>query len=188
MKHDITDLLVAERQGDRAAFDALMPLVYPELRRIAHAQLAGHQRGSLLNTTALVNEAYLKLVDQTRVRAEDRAHFFALAARTMRQIVVDYARKRNTAKRGGDKQKISLDVVQVPLDQQPELVLAIDRALEGLESLNQRLATVFECRYFLGLTEQETAEVLDLALRTVQRDWMKSKAWLRTELGSSAPS
>ncbi len=185
MEHDITDLLVAERRGDRAAFDRMMPLVYPELRRIAHAQLAGHQRGALLNTTALVNEAYLKLVDQTRVKAEDRAHFFALSARTMRQIVVDYARKRNTAKRGGDKVKINLDVVQVPVEKQPEVVLAIDRALEQLSDLNQRLATVFECRYFLGMTEQETAEALNLALRTVQRDWMKSKAWLRTELGSA---
>lgn len=184
MKHDITDLLVAEREGDRAAFDKMMPLVYPELRRIAHAQLAGHQRGALLNTTVLVNEAYLKLVDQTRVKAEDRAHFFALAARTMRQIVVDYARRRNTQKRGGDKRKVNLDAVQVPVEEQPEVVLAIDGALEKLGDLNQRLATVFECRYFLGLSEEETADALDLALRTVQRDWMKSKAWLRTELSA----
>lgn len=179
---DITELLHAEREGDRAAFERLMPLVYPELRRIAHRQLAGHQRGAMLDTTALVHEVYLKLVDQTRVKAVDRAHFFALAARTMRHIVVDFARRRRSQKRGGGKPVLSFDRVQVPVDQQPDLVLAIDRALERLAELNERLARVFECRYFLGLSEQETAETLGLSLRTVQRDWGKSKAWLRNEL------
>ena len=180
---DITDLLIAERQGDRAAFDRLMPLVYPELRRIAHRQLSGHQRGALLDTTALVHEVYLKLVDQTRVKAVDRSHFFALAARTMRHIVVDYARRRKSLKRGGGDASVSLDRARASVDEQADLVLAVDRALGRLGELSERLARVFECRYFLGLSEAETAEALDLSLRTVQRDWGKSKAWLRTELG-----
>jgi len=185
METEITDLLVAQREGDREAFGRLVPLVYPELRRIARAQLAGHRRGALLDTTALVHEAYLKLVDQTRVRAGDRAHFFALAARTMRQIVVNFARRRGTEKRGGGAVTIDLDRVQVPAREQPEVVLAIHGALERLERLSPRLATVFECRYFLGLSERETTEALGLPLRTVQRDSMKSRAWLRAELSAS---
>ena len=160
-----------------------MPLVYPELKRIAHHQLAGHRRGALLDTTALVHEAYLTLVDQTRVQAVDRAHFFAIVARTMRQIIVGHARRRGARKRGGDKTLVNLDAVQIPVESQPELVLAVDRALERLEVLSQRLATVFECRYFLGMTEEEAANALNIGLRTVQRDWMKGKAWLRTQLG-----
>jgi len=179
---DITDLLIAERDGDRAAFERLMPLVYPELRRIAHRQLSGHQRGAMLDTTALVHEVYLKLVDQTRIKAVDRSHFFALAARAMRHIVVDFARRRGSQKRGGGEQRVTLDQARVPVENQPELVLAIDRALDRLAALNDRLARVFECRYFLGLSEPETAEALDIALRTVQRDWGKGKAWLRNEL------
>ena len=186
MRHDITDLLVAGREGDRETLEELMPLVYPELRRIAHRQLAGHQRGALLETTALVHEAYLRLVDQTRVRAADRAHFFALAARAMRQIIVDQARRRNAEKRGGGQRPVNLDVIQIPVEIQPELVLGIDRALEGLRTLNGRLATVFECRYFLGMTEREAADALDMGLRTVQRDWLKSKAWLRVQLEGPA--
>jgi RNA polymerase sigma factor (TIGR02999 family) len=181
---NITELLIAERDGDPAALERLMPLVYPELRRIAHRQLGGHQRGAVLDTTALVHEVYLKLVDQTRVKAIDRAHFFALAARAMRHIVVDFARRRQSQKRGGGEQRVNLDGVRVPVENQPELVLAVDRALERLAGLSPRLARVFECRYFLGLSEPETAEALDLALRTVQRDWGKSKAWLRSELGA----
>jgi RNA polymerase sigma factor (TIGR02999 family) len=181
---DITELLLAERDGDPDALERLMPLVYPELRRIAHRQLAGHQRGAMLGTTALVHEVYLKLVDQTRVKAVDRAHFFALAARTMRHIVVDFARRRGSQKRGGGERRVSLEGVRVPVDRQPELVLEIDRALDQLGELSPQLARVFECKYFLGLSEQETAEALTLSLRTVQRDWSKSKAWLRAELGS----
>ena len=179
---DITDLLLAERDGDGASFERLLPLVYPELRRIAHRQLAGHQRGALLDTTALVHEVYVKLVDQTRVRAVDRAHFFALAARTMRQVVVDFARRRGSQKRWGGQERVSLRRARVPIENQPELVLAIDRALERLGELNPRLARVFECRYFLDLSESETAEALARPVRTVQRDWRKAKAWLRTEL------
>lgn len=182
MRDDVTDLLIAYREGDREAFERLVPLVYQDLRRIAHRQLARHRPGSTLDTTALVHETYLKLVDQTRGSAVDRSHFFALSARAMRQIIVDYARRRHAAKRGGGKVPVTLDRVQVPVEEQAELVLAIDGALERLTALNERLTRVFECRFFVGLTEEETADALDLSLRTVQRDWMKSKAWLRTEL------
>ena len=179
---DVTDLLLAQGEGDETALRAMVPLVYPELRRIARAQLAGHQRGALLDTTALVHETYLKLVDQTRVGASDRAHFFSLAARTMRQIVVDHARRRYSAKRGGVARRVSLERVDIPVDEQPDLVMAIDWALRGLAEIDMRLATIFDCRYFLGLSEKETADVLGLGLRTVQRGWQKSKAWLRVEL------
>ena len=182
MTEDITDLLAAHREGARGAFDELVPLVYHELRVIARRQLARHRRGATLDTTALVHETYLKLVDQTRGSATDRAHFFALAARVMRQVMVDYARQRTAKKRGGGKIPLTLDRVQAPVAEQAEQVLAINTALERLTELNERLTRVFECRFFIGLSEQETAEALELSLRTVQRDWMKSKAWLRTEL------
>lgn len=184
MSDDITDLLVAYREGDREAFDDLVPLVYQELRRIAHRQLERHRRSGTLNTTALVHETYLKLVDQTRGTAEDKAHFLSLAARVMRQIIVDYARRRRAKKRGGGKVPIALDLIQVPVDEQAEALLAIDQALTRLHQLNERLTRVFECRFFVGLSEQETADALDLSLRTVQRDWMKSKTWLKEQLAS----
>jgi RNA polymerase sigma factor (TIGR02999 family) len=182
---EITRLLVARRQGDREAFEQLVPLVYEDLRQIARRQLARHRAHGTLNTTALVHEAYLKLVDQSRVEVNDRGHFFAIAARAMRQIIIDYARRRSAVKRGGGKVPVSLDKVQIAVDDQAEVLLTIDDALERLTSLNERLTRVFECRFFAGLTEQETAEALDLSLRTVQRDWMKGKAWLRRELSAT---
>lgn len=180
---EITELLVAHREGDRDAFEELMPLVYDDLRRIAHHQLARHRRQGTLNTTALVHEAYLKLVDQTRIEVADRDHFFAVAARAMRQIIVDFARKRTAAKRGGGKPSLSLDKVELGVAEQAEVLVAIDQALDKLSALNERLIRVFECRYFAGLSEEETARALAVSLRTVQRDWMKSKALLRQELG-----
>jgi len=181
---EITHLLIAHRDGDRQAFEQLVPLVYEDLRRIARRQLARHRVKGTLNTTALVHEAYLKLVDQTRVEINDRNHFFAIAARAMRQIIIDFARKRTAQKRGGGRQPISLDKVQIAVVEQAELLVAIDSALEKLSSLNKRLTRVFECRYFAGLSEKETAEALAMSLRTVQRDWMKGKAWLRRELAA----
>ena len=182
---EITRLLVAHREGDQRAFEQLVPLVYDDLRRIARRQLARHRANGTLNTTALVHEAYLKMVDQSRVEVNDRGHFFAIAARAMRQIIIDYARKRSAAKRGGGRVPVSLDKVQIAVDDQAEMLLTIDEALSRLTALNERLTRVFECRFFAGLTEQETAEALDLSLRTVQRDWMKGKAWLRRELTAS---
>ncbi len=181
---EITNLLVAHREGDRDAFEQLVPLVYDDLRRIARRQLARHRVRGTLNTTALVHEAYLKMVDQSRVEVNDRNHFFAIAARAMRQIIIDYARKRTAQKRGGGLTPISLDKVQVAVADQAEMLLAIDGALAKLSSLNERLTRVFECRYFAGLTDQETADALSMSLRTVQRDWMKGKAWLRRELAA----
>ncbi|MDX1644486.1 MAG: ECF-type sigma factor [Thermoanaerobaculia bacterium] len=179
----ITELLIAHREGDPDAFEQLVPLVYEDLRKIAHRQLARHRRQDTLNTTALVHEAYLKLVDQTRIEVEDRDHFFAIAARAMRQIIIDFARKRTAAKRGGGKRPLSLDSVELSIAEQAEMLVAIDQALHKLSTLNERLIRVFECRYFAGLSEEETARALAVSVRTVQRDWMKGKALLRQELG-----
>jgi RNA polymerase sigma factor (TIGR02999 family) len=184
---EITRLLVAHRQGDDEAFEKLVPLVYADLRRIARQQLAHLRPGNTLDTTALVHEAYLKLVDQTLVELADRRHFFAIAARSMRDLLVDEARRRGARKRGGGVSPVSLDRVELGVDEQVEVVLAIDHALVKLGDLNERLIRVFECRFFAGFSEEETAQALDLPLRTVQRDWMKSKAWLRRELGATPP-
>lgn len=180
---EITRLLLACRRGEEGAFDELVPLVYQDLRRIARQQLARLRPGNTLDTTALVHEAYLKLVDQNRVELADRRHFFAIAARSMRDILVDEARRRSARKRGGAQSPIALDRIELGVDEQVDVLLAIDTALVRLGELNERLIRVFECRFFAGYTEEETALSLDLPLRTVQRDWMKSKAWLRRELG-----
>lgn len=184
---EITQLLIAHREGDPAAFEQLVPLVYDELRRIAHFQLVRLRPGKTLDTTALVHEAYIHMVDQSRVVVNDRRHFFGIAARAMRQILVDYARRKSAAKRGGGIPPVSLTDVQVGAPAQADLLLAINEALEKLNSLNERLTRVFECRYFAGLSAEETAEALDMSLRTVQRDWSKSKAWLRRELAPPVP-
>jgi RNA polymerase sigma factor (TIGR02999 family) len=181
---EITELLIAYRDGDREAFERLIPLVYEDLRRIARRQLAQGRPGRTLDTTALVHETYISLAQGSGLEINDRGHFFAIAARAMRQVIIDYARQRAALKRGGGRPPISLDLVQIPVDAQADVVLAIDDALRRLTDLNERLTRVFECRFFAGLSEQETAEALDLSLRTVQRDWMKSKAWLRRELAA----
>jgi RNA polymerase sigma factor (TIGR02999 family) len=180
---EITRLLQRHHQGDRAAFDRMVPMVYERLRIIARGQLArAGRRHQTLDTTALVQEAYLQLVDVQAVDWQDRAHFFAICARAMRRILVDYARHRQAAKRGGGVVDLTLQPDLVAADSQSELVLAIDRALDDLESFNERLARVVECRYFAGMTEEETAQALDTSLRTVQRDWMRARAWLAQAL------
>lgn len=179
---EITRLLQAHHAGDRESFDQLVPLVYDRLRRIARGQLARGGRGRTLDTTSLVHEAYVQLVDETGVDWQDRGHFYAISARAMRRIVVDYARQRTAQKRGGGKPDLTLEPGLIGVEQQAELVLAVDQALERLADFNERLARVVECRYFAGMTEQETAEALDSSLRTVQRDWLRAKAWLRKEL------
>jgi RNA polymerase sigma factor (TIGR02999 family) len=181
---EITQLLVAYREGDSEAFKSLVPLVYEDLKRIAHQQLNRLRPGQTLDTTALVHEAYLNMVDQARVQVSDRNHFYAISARAMRQILVDYARRKSAAKRGSGIAPIPLDKVQIGEAKQAELILALDQALERLSDLDGRLAQVFDCRYFAGLTPQETADALDISVRTVQRDWSKSKAWLRREMSS----
>ncbi len=179
---EITDLLLAHRRGDPDAFDQLVPLVYEDLRRIARGQLARNRPGATLNTTALVHETYLRLVDQTRIEIKDRGHFYAIAAQSMRRFIIDHVRRNSAAKRGEGKVAISLDEVQVGFADQAEWLLVLDNALDNLSSVNVRLTRVFECRFFAGLTEKETADALELPLRTVQRDWQKGKAWLRREL------
>lgn len=181
-QRDITGLLVAWRAGDGSAFDRLFPLVYDELRRIAHRQLARERGDHTLGTTALVHEAYLKLVDQTRAQLTDRAHFFAVASRAMRRILVDYARRHRALKRGGVAGAVSLDDSALIAAERADTLVALDEALTRLAEVDERISRVVECRFFGGLTEEETAEALQITARTVRRDWVKAKGWLHREL------
>jgi RNA polymerase sigma factor (TIGR02999 family) len=184
MRHsiEVTRLLLALREDDPDAWDDLVPLVYDELRRIAHNHLRKQREGHTLNTTALVHEAFLKLTDSESLDYRDRAHFFAVSARAMRQILVDHARKRATGRRGGDRQVLPLDEQEVAMEERAEELLALDEALTRLGQLNERLCRVVEYRFFGGLTEQETAQVLGVTDRTVRRDWTKARLWLYAEL------
>ena len=180
----ITDLLLAWREGNRAALDELLPLVYSELRRMAHRYVRGEHPGATLNTSGLVNELYLRLVDSSRVQWRDRAHFFAVSAQLMRRILVDAARTRHSHKREG---------VRIPLEDALNFyekrsgdLVALDDALNALATRDERKARVVELRFFGGLTAQETAEVLDLSEETVLRDWRLAKSWLLRELTSHA--
>jgi RNA polymerase sigma factor (TIGR02999 family) len=175
----ITQALLQCRQGDQSAFPKLMELLYDELRRLAHRQLRRDRPGQTLNTTGLVHEAYLKLVDHTQIAWQDRAHFFAVTARAMRQIIVDHARKRATTRHGGDMLRVELDRTAVGVTHQAEMLLALDEALHRLAAVDTRLIQVVECRFFAGYSERETAAALNTSLRTVQRDWKRAKAWLR---------
>lgn len=175
-------MLLAWREGDDAAFAELVPLVESELRRIARRHLARERPGHTLQTTALVNEAYLRLIDQTRVRWQNRAHFFAIAAQAMRRILVSMARARCAEKRGGALVPLPLDeVAEVAIDRAAEIV-ALDEALQDLGALDPRRARVVELRYFGGLSVEETAEALDISPETVMRDWKRARAWLAAEL------
>jgi RNA polymerase sigma factor (TIGR02999 family) len=183
----VTELLLEwDRLGERESLERLLPLVYDELHRIAHRHLRLERTGHTLGTTALVHEAYLRLVDQTRVRWADRTHFFAVAARVMRRVLVDYARRYRAAKRGGNARAVDLDVADVPLEERSEALIALDEALERLAELNPRLSRVVECRFFGGMTEEETAEALGVTARTVRRDWVKARGWLSRELQGAA--
>jgi len=176
--HEVTQLLVDWSNGDQAALDRLMPLVDQELHRLAHHYMRQEKPGHTLQTTALVNEAYLKLVDQRQMHWKNRTHFFALSAQLMRRILVDHARKRKYAKRGGDAQKITLDEAMVVSRQPGRDLVALDQALEELAALDPRKGKVVELKFFGGLTAEETAEVLDVSPLTVKRDWKMAKAWL----------
>ena len=188
-EHAIARALAEHRAGAPDAMDQLAPLVYGELMRMAHRQLGLEGQGHTLSTTALVHEAYLRLVDQTRAGWADRAHFFAIAARTMRRILVDHARRPKALRRGGARgQEVSvesleaIDPAALAVDERADVLLALDEVLERLARLDERQARVVECRFFAGLTEAETAEVLGVTARTVTRDWVKARAWLRLEL------
>ena len=182
--HEVTQLLVAWSEGDLAARDQLMPLVYDELRRLAHRYM-GRERGNhTLQTSALVNEAYLRLIDQRNVRWQNRAHFFGIAAQMMRRILVDYARKRGFAKRGSDVRPIPLEEATIVSPERAAEVVALDDALKSLAELDQRKSQIIELRFFGGLSIEETAEVLSVSPGTVMRDWTFAKAWLRREMTS----
>ena len=185
--HSVTDLLSRSRDGHADALNQLMPLVYDELRAIAHRQLRLERAHHTLSTTAVVNEAYLRLIDQRRVDWRDRAHFFGVAAQFMRRVLVDYARRRGAKKRDGARDAITLDEALVAVDEQGDMLVALDEALARLAALDPRLARVVELRFFGGLTEAETAEVLGVSQRTVRYDWVKAKGWLFREL-VDAPS
>lgn len=183
---EITTLLLAWGSGDRAALDQLMPLVHDELRRMAHRYLGRERAGHTLQSAALVNEAYLKLIGERQMDWQNRAHFFAVAARVMRQILVDYARTRNRDRRGGGAQRVSLeDALAVASEQSAELV-ALDDALHGLAAFDERKSKVAELRFFGGLSVEETAEVLQVSPVTVMREWRLAKAWLYRELSREA--
>ena len=179
-----TDLLLRAGAGDRTAVESVFPLVYDELRRLAHRHLSREPGGRTLGTTELVHEAYLRLIDQTRVQWTGRAHFMAIAATAMRRILVDRARARRSIKRGGALAPVALDTVDLATEERAELLVALDEALERLHELDERQARVVECRFFGGMTEGETAEAVAAGLRTVKRDWAKAKSWLYRELFS----
>lgn len=181
-RHDITDLLLQAGAGDHAVLDCVFPLVYDELRRLAHRQLQREPSGHTLNTTALVHEAYLRLVDQTRGAWRDRAHFLGIAAVAMRRILVDHARRHRSAKRGGALRRVPIENVELATEERAELLLSLDEALTRLAALDARQARVVECRFFGGMTEEETAEALGIGLRTVKRDWAKARSWLYQEI------
>ncbi|MDQ3136846.1 MAG: sigma-70 family RNA polymerase sigma factor [Gemmatimonadota bacterium] len=181
-QRDITALLADWQRGDAGAVDRILPLVYDELRRIAHRQLRVERPGHTLSTTALVHEAYIKLVDQTRAQWADRGHFLAVAAGAMRRILVDYARRDQAAKRGGGQHPVTFDDALSLTEDRADTLVAVDEALTRLAALDERLSRVVECRFFGGLTEEETATALQVTARTVRRDWVKAKGWLYQEL------
>jgi RNA polymerase sigma factor (TIGR02999 family) len=180
---EITQLLVAWKQGSAQAPDRLFPLVYDELRGRARRLLRRGAPGQTLDATALVHETYLKLVDQTRVDLRDRGHFFAVASKAMRQIIVDHARARAADKRGGGERPVTLDEGTAAVASRAAEIVAVDSALAKLEAVEPRLAGIVEMRFFAGLSVEETAAGLDLSPRTVKRDWQKARAFLLLELG-----
>lgn len=186
----LTPLLNAYAGGDPDAGEEIVRIVYPELRRIARRMLGRLRSGETLDTTALVHEAFLKLHGKN-AGTKDRVHFLSLCARAMRQILIDHARKRQSTKRGGDAIKISLDAVNTSgpglqisddLQRQSETLLALDNSLRRLEAIDMRLVRVVECRFFAGMTEQEIGDALEMSVATVQRSWVKARAWLQDSL------
>ena len=181
---DITRLLLAWGEGDQSALDKLYPLVYAELRRLAHGYMRRERPGHTLQTTALVNEAYLRLVDSQNVRWQNRAQFFAISAQLMRRILVDFARARHSQKRGGSAVRLSLDAPLEMARGAGEDLVALDDALGALTALDPRKSQVVELRFFGGLSVQETAETLQVSPDTVMRDWKFARSWLRRELAN----
>lgn len=182
----VTELLVRWRDGDREALDSLLPLVYDELRRIARHYLQGERPGHTLQSTALVNEAYVRMVAQDFPQWQNRAHFFAVAAQLMRQILVDHARSHRASKRGGNVYKVSLDEAEEqPLATDVDII-ALDDALKNLAEMDLQQSRVVELKFFAGLSIEDTAEVLNISPSTVKRDWITARAWLYRELDRSS--
>lgn len=179
---EVTQLLLAWGSGDQSALEKLIPLVHQELQRIARSHIRRERTGHILQTTALVNEAYLRLVDVKRVPWKDRAHFFSVSARLIRQILVDYARARRSAKRGGGAHLVSLDDATAVLQERSPDLVALDDALRALDTLDHVQSQIVELRFFGGLSVKETAAVLKIPLRTVEREWESARAWLYLEL------
>ena len=184
---EVTEMLVAWSNGDESALERLIPLVHDELHRLAHRYMNQERPGHMLQTTALVNEAYLRLVDSSHVRWQNRAHFFAVSAKLMRRILVDFARSRNYLKRGGNAVQVSLDKVFAIMPEQDPDVVALDEALNALAAIDERKSRVVELRFFGGLNIEETAEVLNVSPDTVMRDWRLAKVWLLRELSAEKP-
>lgn len=185
-KDQVVELLRAWSDGDTSALERLTPIVYDELHRLARRYMRGERPGHSLQTTALVNEAYMRLVDYTRMQWQDRAHFFAMSSRLMRRILVDFARSKGYQKRGGGAQKVSLDDALVVAREPGQDLVALDDALTALATFDARKAQVVEMRFFGGLSVEETAEALQVSVDTVMRDWKLAKAWLLRELKQSS--
>jgi RNA polymerase sigma factor (TIGR02999 family) len=188
-EQEITDALSALRRGAPEAMDQLMPLVYRKLKRIAHRQLGAEAGGHTLSTTAVVHEAYMRLAGQANAQWVDRGQFFAIAARTMRRILIDYARQHQAVRRGGQgRSAVALDFLEhgdtsaISIPERADSLIALDEALDGLRRMDERLASVVECRFFAGLSEVETSEALGISQRTVARDWRMARAWLHEAL------
>lgn len=185
-QHEVTGLLQAWRSGDQAALNELVPLVYAELHRLAHFYMARERSGHTLQTSALVNEAYLHLIDATGVDWHDRAHFFAVSAKIMRQVLMQYARARHARKRGRTAIKVEFDDAVVPSPERDADLIALDDALSALAESDPREASIVEMRFFGGLNEEEAAHVLGISERTVRREWDHARVWLLRELKHGA--
>jgi len=184
--HEVTRLLRAWCGGDTSALDRLIPLVYDELHRLAHCYMAREWANDTLQTTALVHEAYLKLIDANQVEWKNRVHFFAISANLMRRILVEFARSRGSQKRGGAAREVSLDEAAIVSPEPDENLLAVDGALDALAAFDSRKAKVVELRFFGGMTQEETAEALGISSDTVLRDWKSAKLWLWREMRQAA--
>ncbi|HJX93061.1 MAG TPA: sigma-70 family RNA polymerase sigma factor [Pyrinomonadaceae bacterium] len=186
LPNEVTQLLINWSKGDKAAFDELVSLVHGELHRIARRYMAKENPDHTLQTSALINEAYLRLINQQDIPWQNRAHFFAVAAQVMRHILVDHARKYSYAKRGGGARKIALDDAMIRMDQKASEIVALDDALKTLAVIDPRKSQIIELRFFGGLSIEETAEVMKISSPTVQREWRSAKAWLKRELTKPA--
>ena len=181
----LTQALLECRDGDHEAFERVVSLLYNDLRQVAHRQLARLRFGDTLDTTVLVHEAYLKLNDGQKIESTNRAHFLAILGCAMRQIIIDYARQRSALKRGGDLARVTFEESEIAVSQDVDQLIALDDALTRLGELDRRLVRIVECRFYAGMTEKETADALEVSKSTVQRDWIRARAWLRRALGET---